>query len=273
MISVGRREDVHHPAALRIGLEEVVDVEHRLAEEALAALVFELEQRALDGANRRHRDVPVASPEFAGVLADKREHRAQVLQIEQQQPGIVGNLERHRQDALLRWLMPSRRPRINGPRSEIVARTGMPRRPNTSHSTTGLARHAGSATPVAASRSFSFAVNDPAAASPVKSPLTSARNTGTPMRREMIGEHLQRDRLAGSRRAGDQAVAVGDGGTEEDVGAAAGAGDRKGLSHAAIIICDAIRGFGLNNLQWTHRGRRKFQGIPAATDDAKILAR
>ena len=36
-------------------------------------------------------------------------------------------------------------------------------------------------TPVAASRSFSFAVNDPAAASPVKSPLTSARNTGTPM--------------------------------------------------------------------------------------------
>ncbi len=53
--------------------------------------------------------------------------------------------------------------------------------PSTSHSTTGLARHAGSAAPVAASRSFIFGVSDPAAASPVRSPFTSARNTGTPI--------------------------------------------------------------------------------------------
>ena len=64
--------------------------------------------------------------------------------------------------------------------SETVARTGKPRLPNTSQNTTGFALHAGSAMPVEASRSLSFGDADPAAATPERSPLTSARKTGTP---------------------------------------------------------------------------------------------
>ena len=95
-----------------------------------------------------------------------------------------------------------------------MARTGKPRLPNTSQNTTGFARHAGSAMPVAFSRSFSFGDVAPAAAMPDRSPLTSARNTGTPMLREMLGQHLQRDGLAGAGRAGDQPVAIGQRRTE-----------------------------------------------------------
>ena len=77
---------------------------------------------------------------------------------------------------------PNSRPRMSGPRSEIVARTGNPRRPNTSQNTTGLAAHAGSAMPVPFNHSRSFGDGEPAAARPERSPLTSARKTGTPSR-------------------------------------------------------------------------------------------
>ena len=40
--------------------------------------------------------------------------------------------------------------------------------------------------------------------------MTSAMNTGTPMARQPLGDHLQRDGLAGAGGAGDQAVAVGE---------------------------------------------------------------
>jgi hypothetical protein len=43
---------------------------------------------------------------------------------------------------------------------------------------------------------------------PVRSPFTSAMNTGTPMRKT-LGQGLQRDGLAGAGGAGDEAVAVG----------------------------------------------------------------
>ena len=53
------RENVDDAPALRIGLHEVVDVEHRLAEEPLAALLLDLQQAALDRADRGRRDVAV----------------------------------------------------------------------------------------------------------------------------------------------------------------------------------------------------------------------
>ena len=39
-------------------------------------------------------------------------------------------------------------------------------------------------------------------------------NTGTPMRLKLLGQRLQRDRLAGAGGAGDQPVAVGQGGQQ-----------------------------------------------------------
>src|SRR5262249_51706525 len=75
----------------------------------------------------------------------------------------------------------NRRPSSSGPRSEIVARSGKPCLPKTSQKTTGSALHSGSAMPVRCSRSFNLGDDDPAAATPDKSPFTSAMNTGTPI--------------------------------------------------------------------------------------------
>ncbi len=79
-------------------------------------------------------------------------------------------------------LRPNSRPSSKGPRSEMVARTGTPRLPNTSQNATGLAANAGASNPIAFSRSASFGDIAPAAATPDRSPLTSAMKTGTPIR-------------------------------------------------------------------------------------------
>src|SRR2546421_1356613 len=75
---------------------------------------------------------------------------------------------------------PSMRPRSSGPMSEIVARTGCPALPNTSQKITGhAALSAGSFNCLR--RSSTFGLAPPAFARPVRSPLTSAMNTGTPI--------------------------------------------------------------------------------------------
>ena len=68
----------------------------------LAALLLEREQVALDGADAGGGDVAVLRGELRGVLADELEHRAQVLEIEQEQAVVVGDLEDEVQDAFLR---------------------------------------------------------------------------------------------------------------------------------------------------------------------------
>jgi hypothetical protein len=59
----------------------------------VAALLFDLQQAALDRAHAGGADVAVLGGELAGVLAHVLEHRAQVFQIQQQQPVVVGDLE------------------------------------------------------------------------------------------------------------------------------------------------------------------------------------
>ena len=74
----------------------------------------------------------------------------------------------------------SMRASSSGPRSLTVARTGWPCLPNTSHSVVGKAENAGSSKPRSLMTLASFSVNAPFWEMPVKSPLTSAMNTGTP---------------------------------------------------------------------------------------------
>ena len=77
----------------------------------------------------------------------------------------------------------SRRARSSGPMSEIVARTGWPCSPKTSQNVTGHAgpRRRRKAELLRGARS-SFSLATPAFEIPLRSPLTSARKTGTPMR-------------------------------------------------------------------------------------------
>ena len=93
-------EDVDDPLAV-YRLHEVVDVQHGLAEELVAALGFDLQQAALYGAHAGGRHIAVLGGEFAAVVAHVLQHRAQVFQVEQQQAVVVGDLEDHVEHATL----------------------------------------------------------------------------------------------------------------------------------------------------------------------------
>ena len=58
-ISLSAARMLTTPLAVASRLHQVGDVEHRLAEELVAALLLEREQAALDRADRRGRDVAV----------------------------------------------------------------------------------------------------------------------------------------------------------------------------------------------------------------------
>jgi hypothetical protein len=88
-------------AAAVAGLDQVFDVQHRLAEELVAALLLEREETALDRANGRGRYVAVVGLKLLRVVADVLQQRAQVFGVEQQQAVVVGNLVRKREDAFL----------------------------------------------------------------------------------------------------------------------------------------------------------------------------
>ena len=95
-------QDVDHAVPLAVGLHEVLQVEHGLAKEFVAALLFNGQQAALDGAHAGRADIAVAGGEFFGVLAHVGQHGAQVFQVEQQQAVVVGNFEHQVEHASLR---------------------------------------------------------------------------------------------------------------------------------------------------------------------------
>ena len=66
--------------------------------------------------------------------------------------------------------------------SDTVARTGCPCSPNTSQSVTGHAPHSGVGSPSFWRRALSLSLGAPAFETPLRSPFTSARKTGTPIR-------------------------------------------------------------------------------------------
>ena len=92
-------EDVDVAAAVYVGGHPVADVQLRLAEEELTALLLEGEQGALDSADAGGGDVAVLHGELSPVLAHELEHGAQVLQVQEQQAVIVGYFEDNVQNA------------------------------------------------------------------------------------------------------------------------------------------------------------------------------
>ena len=99
--SLSAVQDVHHAASVD-GLDQVVDVEHRLAEEPRRPLVLQLQEPALDRPDARRRDVAVLGLHLTRVVADEAEHRAQVGEVEQEEAVVVGGAEGDGEHALLR---------------------------------------------------------------------------------------------------------------------------------------------------------------------------
>ena len=82
---------------------EVVDVELRLAEEDVGAVLLDRDDRPQDHAQRRRADAAqVLEHGLAVVRAQELERRPQVLEVEQRQLLVVAVAEDQRQDRGLR---------------------------------------------------------------------------------------------------------------------------------------------------------------------------
>ena len=130
----------------------------------------------------------------------------------------------------------SMRASSSGPMSETVARTGWPcalPSPNTSHSVVGQASGSGGGMP----RSFSTAAILGDSAAGLADAGQVALHVGHEHRHaeaaEVLGQRLQRDRLAGAGGAGDQPVAVGQRGQQVAFDVAV-AGDEDRVGHGGL---------------------------------------
>ena len=142
-------EDVDDAAAARVGAHQVVQIERRLAEQRFPALALEPEERALDGGDRLRADQPVLRRDLLAVVGDEAEQRAQVVEVEQQEPAVVGELEGDFEHALLCVV-------------DLEHATQQARADLADRRADGMSRLA--------------------SARPATSPFTSAMNTGTPRR-------------------------------------------------------------------------------------------
>ena len=93
-------EHVHYALAI-LGVEKVLDVEGRLAEELLSALVLKGEDGALDGSDAGGGDVSVLGGETGCVLAYEIQHHTQVLEVQEQQIRLVSDPEEYVQHSFL----------------------------------------------------------------------------------------------------------------------------------------------------------------------------
>jgi len=82
-------------------LHQIIKVESRLAEEAVAPLPFQLQQSPLDRADAGCGDIAVLGFELRRVVADMLEHGAQILEVEQEHAVIVGYFENQIEHAAL----------------------------------------------------------------------------------------------------------------------------------------------------------------------------
>ena len=96
---LGAVQDVDVALACFVVSEPVFDVQGGLAEEHIAAGLFQLEQGPLDGAHAGAADVAVGQLVLLGVVAHVLQHQPQVLQVQQQQAFVVRHLEDHGEHA------------------------------------------------------------------------------------------------------------------------------------------------------------------------------
>ena len=201
-------QDIDH-AVTAIGLHEVGDVQHRLAEELFAALLIDQEQATLDGADAGGADIAVFSGELTGVFADELQHGAQVFQIQKREPVIVGNLEHQIQHALLGLVQrqharQQQRPHVadRGPHRMSLRAEHIPQ--------CGRAGAWGGGIELALGENAGELGADGAGLADAGQ---VAFHIGHEHRHadaaEVLGEGLQGDGLAGASGAGDEAVTIG----------------------------------------------------------------
>ena len=88
-----------HDALSALALQQVVDIKVRLSEEFLRSLVLQGQQGTLDGAHGGRCHIAVLRGVFGRILPHEVEHGAKVLEVYQEEPVVIGNLEDDIEDA------------------------------------------------------------------------------------------------------------------------------------------------------------------------------
>ena len=94
-------EHIDVAAPLIVHLQEIVDLQRRLAEEPVCPLRLETQQLALDRAHGRLGDIAVFSRQLRRILLRPGQHGLQVGKVEQQQTVVIGMAEHDLQHAFL----------------------------------------------------------------------------------------------------------------------------------------------------------------------------
>ena len=95
------RQHIDLAAAVQPGADHVLQPQGRLAEEGLAALLLQLQQAALDRGDRGRGHIAHLAADGLGVLGHIGQQAAQVVEVQQQQALLVGDVEDHRQHPFL----------------------------------------------------------------------------------------------------------------------------------------------------------------------------
>jgi hypothetical protein len=122
-------ENVHHATPAGVGLQKIFDVEHRLAEESVASLFLELQQPALNGANRRLRDVAVLRLKLSGVVAEMLKQARRSLRSSSKSPLSSATLNASASTPSCVSLRLSSRARSSGPCRKWWREPDVPARP------------------------------------------------------------------------------------------------------------------------------------------------
>jgi hypothetical protein len=94
-------QDVDRSFAV-LRLNQILEIERGFAEKLVGALGLEREEAALDRSGAGSRDISILGFELIGIVRDVLQHRAQILEIEKEQPVIVRDFEDHVEHARLR---------------------------------------------------------------------------------------------------------------------------------------------------------------------------
>ncbi len=203
-------EDADDAAPVGSRAHEVLDVEGGLAEKLLGSLLLEHEQAALDRGDRGCSHVAVLGHELLRALGDRGDERAQIVEVYDRQLIVLGDAERDVQDALLHLV------ELEHAREQKRSHV-LDRRP---HRVALFAEHVpedrriGPLFPVAAEPDLLGALHEKVLSLADGGDAREvALDVGGEHRhtrgREAFGEHLQRHRLAGAGRAGDETVPIG----------------------------------------------------------------
>ena len=89
-------------ALATLRLNQVLEIQRRLAKKFVRALRFEREETALYRSGTGGRDIPILRFELIGIVRDVLQHGAQIFEIEKEQAVFVGDLENDVEHAFLR---------------------------------------------------------------------------------------------------------------------------------------------------------------------------